>query len=154
MSDEVAKGTGSLGGYRMYVLVMMKDQMKGMCVGLWSVVFYFLLYAHSLLFSLVSFDLFSFFSSFFLLLLPSPSSFFLLLFPPFANMYHNPGIVVRIGREKLSVLLQGGAVQQVLPSDLHYGNQNMQSKRAVTLDSRKQAVSETDAGAATKRISK
>ena len=86
----------------------------------------------------------------------SPSSPLLLLFPPFANcvMYHNPGIVVRIGREKLSVLLQGGAVQQVLPSDLHYGNQNMQSKRAVTLDSRKQAVSETDAGAATKRISK
>ena len=111
-------------------------------------------------FSLVSFDLFFPPLLFLLLLLPSPSSisFFLLLllFPPFANcvMYHNPGIVVRIGREKLSVLLQGGAVQQVLPSDLHYGNQNMQSKRAVTLDSRKQAVSETDAGAATKRISK
>ena len=83
ISDEVAKGSGSLGGYKMYDLVAMKDQMRG--------------------------------------------------------------VVVRVGREKLSVLLQGGAVQQVIPSDLQYGNRNIESKRSVTLDTKKQAVSVLDA---------
>ena len=67
ISDEVAKGSGSLGGYKMYDLVAMKDQMRG--------------------------------------------------------------CVVRIGREKLTVLLQGGATQQVTPSDLQYGNRNSESKK-------------------------
>jgi transcription elongation factor SPT5 len=83
ISDEVAKGSGSLGGYKMFDLVAMKDQMRG--------------------------------------------------------------IIVRVGREKLSILLQGGAVQQVVPSDLQYGNRNMESKRSITLDARKQAVSVNDA---------
>ena len=67
ISDEVAKGSGSLGGYKMYDLVAMKDQMRG--------------------------------------------------------------CVVRVGREKLTVLLQGGATQQVTPSDLQYGNRNSESKK-------------------------
>jgi transcription elongation factor SPT5 len=54
------------------------------------------------------------------------------------------GCVVQIGREKLTVLLQGGAVETCVPADLMFGNRNQESKRSIALDARKQAVSVND----------
>ena len=54
------------------------------------------------------------------------------------------GCIVKIGREKLTVLLQGGAVETCVPADLMFGHRNQESKRSVALDAQKQAVTVND----------
>ena len=53
------------------------------------------------------------------------------------------GLIVHVGRERLRILNQGGSTQELSPTDLR-GSRNMESKKAIALDKRRQQVSVND----------